>query len=167
MKHMALIAAAVLVAACNSETTGLGPPSDPASETFAPSLGVVISQMQRLPDGVYIEDILVGTGDSVTARTDTVWVTYTGWLVNGTEFDRGTNSRFEPGSVVQGFASGLHGLRVGGRRRIVIPSELGYGENSVRGSDGRILIPRQSTLVFQVELLRVFNRPEDDDDPTP
>lgn len=166
MKHMALLAAAVLFAACNNEITGLGPPSDPATETFAPSLNIDLSQMEQLPNGVYIEDILVGGGDSVTDRTDTLWVTYTGWLVNGNEFDRGTNTAFEPDFVVEGFRTGLHGLRVGGRRRIVIPSALGYGPNTIRRPDGRILVPRQSTLVFQVELLRVKNPVEDDDEVT-
>ena len=157
MKRMLTLVAALAVIGCNDEITGLGPPSDPATETYAPALNVDISAMSKLPSGVYIRDILTGTGDSVTSRSDTVWVTYTGFLVNGTEFDSGVNSRFNPAGVVTGFRDGLMGMRVGGRRTIVIPSELGYGGTSVKDADGKILIPRQSTLVFQVELLRVHN----------
>lgn len=159
MKRFLALSAVVAAMACNDEITGLGPPSDPAKETFAPALGVDISAMTKLASGVYVRDVIVGTGDSVTARSDTVWVTYTGYLVNGTEFDSGTNSRFNPAGVVPGFRDGLLGMRVGGRRTIVIPSDQGYGATSVKDAAGKILIPRQSTLVFQVELLRVHNVP--------
>lgn len=156
MKRIFLFVAAAVAAACNDEITGLGPPSDPAIETFAPSLGINIAQMTKLPSGVYIQDIIVGSGDSVTARSDTVRLTYTGSLKNGTQFDAGTNTYFNPAFVVPGFRDGLLGLRVGGRRRIVIPSSQGYGGTSVK-ENGVIVIPRQSTLVFSVELLRVHN----------
>jgi FKBP-type peptidyl-prolyl cis-trans isomerase len=89
-----------------------------------------------------------------------VWVTYTGFLKNGNTFDSGINTRFLTGFIVPGFRDGLHGLRVGGRRKIVIPSELGYGGTSIKDpSSGRIQIPRQSTLIFSVELLKVHNVP--------
>lgn len=159
MKRFLALAAVVAGLACNDDITGLGPPSDPAKETFAPALGIDLSAMTKLASGVYIRDVIVGTGDSVTARSDTVWVTYTGYLVNGEQFDTGTNSRFNPAGVVPGFREGLMGMRAGGRRTIVIPSELGYGATSVKDATGKILIPRQSTLVFQVELLRVHNVP--------
>jgi FKBP-type peptidyl-prolyl cis-trans isomerase FkpA len=160
MKRIALLTLAFgAVVACNNEITGLGPPSDPATETFAPALGVDISQMTRLPSGVYIQDIIVGTGDSVTARTDTVRVTYSGFIKTGDMFDSGTNAEFLPAFLVPGFREGLHGMRVGGRRRIVIPSALGYGSTSIKDPSGSIEIPRQSTLIFNIELLRVHNIP--------
>jgi FKBP-type peptidyl-prolyl cis-trans isomerase FkpA len=160
MKRIAsfTLALAALLA-CNNEITGLGPPSDPATETFAPALGVDIAQMTRLPSGVYIQDIIVGTGDSVTARTDTVRVTYSGFIKTGHMFDSGTNTEFQPAFLVPGFRDGLLGMRVGGRRRIVIPSELGYGSTSIKDASGKIEIPRQSTLIFNIELLRVHNIP--------
>ena len=158
MKRLALLIGALLsTAACNHEVTGLGPPSDPATETFAASLGVNIAQMTRLPNGVYIQDIIVGTGDSVTSRTDTVRVTYSGFIKTGYMFDSGTNVMFLPAVLVPGFREGMMGMRVGGRRRIVIPSALGYGPTSIKDPSGKIEIPRQSTLIFNVELLRVHN----------
>jgi len=159
MKRIVFLSALLALASCNSEITGLGPPSDPATETFAASLAIDIAQMVRLPSGVYTQDIIVGTGDSVTARSDTVWLTYTGFLKDGSTFDSGTNTRFQPAFLVPGFRDGLMGLRVGGRRKIVIPSSQGYGGASVKDVDGSIRIPRQSTLVFSVEMLRVNNVP--------
>ncbi len=159
MKRIILVlAAAVAAVACNDEITGLGPPSDPGTETFAASLGINIAQMTKLQSGVYIQDIILGAGDSITARSDTIRLTYTGFLKDGTEFDAGTNTLFNPAFVVPGFRDGLLGLRVGGRRRIVIPSSQGYGGTSVK-ENGVIRIPRQSTLIFNVELLRVHNVP--------
>ena len=163
-RFLTLVALAVL-SACNNEITGLGPPSDPATETFDPSLGITISEMTKLESGVYIEDLVLGSGDSVTARTDTVWVTYAGFLKDGTEFDSGVNTRLLPDGIVQGLALGMIGMKLGGRRMIVIPSSLGYGERS-RTEPGTVdpVIPRQSTLIFRIELLRLFTPPEEDDD---
>jgi FKBP-type peptidyl-prolyl cis-trans isomerase FkpA len=159
MKRLTILFAlvtSVAALACNDEITGLGPPSDPTKETFAATLNVDLAAFTKLASGVYIRDVLVGTGDSVTSRSDTVWVTYTGYLTNGNEFDSGVNTHFNPAGTVTGFREGLQGMRVGGRRTIVIPSELGYGSTSVK-EGGKIIIPRQSTLVFQVELLKVHN----------
>lgn len=160
-----ILALAFIGIACNDEITGLGPPSDPATETFDPSLGITISQMTKLESGVYIQDLVVGTGDSVHAQTDTVWLTYTGFLKDGEEFDSGTNTRFALDDVVPGLTVGVQGMRIGGRRLIVIPSALAYGERSVT-NPGTVnpIIPRQSTLIFRVELLRVFAPPEDDEE---
>ena len=142
--------------ACNDDITGLGPPSDPATETFAPSLNVNIAQMTKLPGGTYIQDITVGTGAEVVAKTDTVWVTYAGFLKDGKLFNTGTNVKFEPSSLVKGFGAGLAGMKVGGERLMVIPSEQGYGGTSQREpGTGKILIPRQSTLIFRVTLLKL------------
>jgi FKBP-type peptidyl-prolyl cis-trans isomerase len=156
MKRISL-ALALLVAAssCNNEVTGLEPPSNPALETFDPSLNVNIATMTKLPGGTYIKDLVVGTGDSVKATTDTVWVTYSGRLKTGKLFDSGTNTKFEPKDVVAGFRAGLIDMRVGGRRQFVVPSEQGFGERSKLGADLKISIPRQSTLIFDVTLLRV------------
>lgn len=165
MKRTVLLCSALVGAlACNDEVTGLGPPSDPATETFAPALGIDIAQMTRLPAGTYVQNVVLGTGDSVWARTDSVWVTYAGFLKDGTEFDSGINVKFQPAFLaVAGFRDGIAGMRVGGRRKIVVPSAQGYGGQSVKGPDGKIEIPRQSTLVFTVELLRVHNVEEEPD----
>ncbi|MFX1270705.1 MAG: FKBP-type peptidyl-prolyl cis-trans isomerase [Promethearchaeota archaeon] len=101
-----------------------------------------------------IEDIVVGTGASPT-KGKTVVVHYTGWLTNGKKFDssvdRGTPFEFKigVGEVIQGWDQGVLTMKIGGKRKLTIPPELAYGSRDV--GDG--LIPANSTLVFEVELL--------------
>lgn len=105
--------------------------------------------------GLIIEEILPGEGNE--ARTgDTVRVHYTGWLTDGSKFDSSVD-RDEPfdfplgrGYVIRGWDEGVAGMRVGGRRKLTIPPDLGYG---ARGAGG--VIPPNATLVFEVELLAV------------
>ena len=152
----ALVAAAAFAAvSCNSDVAGLEPASDPATETFAASLNVNIAAMTKHPSGLYYRDETVGTGDTVKVASDTVWVTYAGFLKDGKLFDSGTNVKFQPALLVEGFKQGVVGMRVGGRRKLVIPSALGYGGRSRRDANGKIEIPRQSTLIFDVTLLKV------------
>jgi FKBP-type peptidyl-prolyl cis-trans isomerase len=102
-----------------------------------------------------IEDLSVGNGDeAVPGRT--VIVHYTGWLTNGMKFDS-SKDRYEPfdfrlgaGQVIRGWDQGVAGMKVGGKRKLTIPPELGYGS---RGAGG--VIPPNATLVFEVELLAV------------
>ncbi len=102
-----------------------------------------------------IEELQVGTGDEAQAgqRVD---VHYTGWLTNGQKFDssldRGKPFSFQlgAGQVIQGWDRGVAGMKVGGKRKLTIPPELGYG---ARGAGG--VIPPNATLVFEVELLGV------------
>jgi len=160
MKRFVLLTVSLLaVAACQDAITGLGPPSDPATETFAASLNVNISQMSKTKDGVFYNDLVVGTGNAVTDTTTTVTVTYAGYLKDGKLFDSGTNIAFSPAGLIPGFRLGIMGMKEGGRRKLVIPSELGYGSHSIRNTDNTIKIPRQSTLVFDVELLKVTTTP--------
>jgi FKBP-type peptidyl-prolyl cis-trans isomerase len=101
-----------------------------------------------------IQDLVVGTGRE--AKTgDVVEVHYTGWLTDGKKFDssvgRGPFSfDLGAGQVIQGWDRGVAGMKVGGKRKLTVPPELGYGS---RGFPG--VIPPQSTLVFEVELLEV------------
>jgi FKBP-type peptidyl-prolyl cis-trans isomerase FkpA len=102
-----------------------------------------------------IEDLQAGSGaEAVTGKT--VDVHYTGWLTDGTKFDssldRGRPFSFPLGAgrVIQGWDRGVAGMKVGGRRKLTIPPELGYG---ARGAGA--LIPGGATLVFEVELLAV------------
>lgn len=159
MKRFALLIAMSLAAAsCNNDVAGLGPPSNPANETFDPSLGVDIAQMTKLPSGVYYADLIVGTStDSVGSKTTSIKVNYAGYLTDGKLFDTGTGVSFNLADIISGLRLGMQGMRVGGKRKIVIPSELGYGGRAIKNTDNTIKIPRQSTLIFDVELLSVTN----------
>ena len=111
--------------------------------------------MEPIKDGLIIEDIVVGTGEEAVSGKR-VTVDYAGTLENGTKFDssydRGTPFSFNlgAGEVIEGWDKGVAGMKVGGKRKLVIPSALGYGE---RGAGG--VIPPNATLIFEVELLAV------------
>ena len=103
-----------------------------------------------------IEDMEVGTGIEA-ANGDRVTVHYTGWLIDGTKFDSSID-RGQPfvfslgaGQVIQGWDRGVRGMQVGGVRKLTIPPELAYGDRPVGGG----LIPANSTLVFEVQLLEI------------
>jgi FKBP-type peptidyl-prolyl cis-trans isomerase len=108
----------------------------------------------RTTSGLQYWDIQVGSG-ATAAPGETVTVNYTGWLENGKKFDssigRGPFSfKLGGGQVIKGWDEGVAGMRVGGKRQLRIPPELGYGS---RGAGG--VIPPNATLIFDVELLSV------------
>jgi FKBP-type peptidyl-prolyl cis-trans isomerase len=107
------------------------------------------------PTQLLMKDEVVGTGAEAKVG-DTVTVNYVGMLTNGTVFDASTNHGstgftfpLGAGQVIKGWDEGVVGMKVGGKRELVIPASLGYGNQAV-GS-----IPANSTLVFQIELLNV------------
>jgi FKBP-type peptidyl-prolyl cis-trans isomerase len=103
--------------------------------------------------GLQYLDQVTGTGAAAQAG-QTAIVHYTGWLQNGTKFDssvdRGQPFSFPLGAgrVIKGWDEGVQGMKIGGKRRLTIPSNLGYG---ARGAGG--VIPPHATLIFEVELL--------------
>ena len=113
------------------------------------------TQEVTTPSGLKYVDQAVGTGD-VAVVGKNVSVHYTGWLENGKKFDssvdRGQPFSFPLGAgrVIKGWDEGVQGMKVGGKRKLTIPSDLGYGS---RGAGG--VIPPNATLIFDVELLGV------------
>ncbi len=102
-----------------------------------------------LASGVYIQDLVVGTGD-VIAAGDLATVDHTGWFRTGVAFSTGQFTyEFEasPRQVIPGFQEGMAGMQAGGTRRIIIPPDQAYGANPPSG------IPVGAILVFEVELL--------------
>jgi len=115
---------------------------------------LVIAKERMTPSGLRITDITVGDGPEAKAG-QTVVVNYRGTLENGKEFDssygRGPFSfPLGAGRVIKGWDEGVAGMQVGGKRKLVIPPDLAYGE---RGAGG--VIPPNATLVFEVELLEI------------
>lgn len=106
--------------------------------------------------GLKYEDLVVGKGPS-PRQGQTVVVHYTGWLTNGQKFDssRDRGKPFEfpigEGRVIKGWDQGVMSMKVGGRRKLTIPPELGYGARGTPGGP----IPPNATLIFDVELLRL------------
>ena len=113
------------------------------------------NQEVTMPSGLKYVDQVVGTGEIAVAGK-TANVHYTGWLENGKKFDssvdRGQPFSFPLGAgrVIKGWDEGVQWMKVGGKRKLTIPSELGYG---ARGAGG--MIPPNATLIFDVELLGV------------
>ena len=118
---------------------------------------VVNSVQTTMPAGLKIEDLVVGTGAEAKSG-DLVTVNYVGTLENGTKFDasadHGTDGFTFPlgqGQVIKGWDLGVVGMKVGGKRKLTIPPELGYGAAGAGGGK----IPPNATLIFEVELLAV------------
>lgn len=169
--HVVWIAIAALVGCGGGQETALEEPGEaeavaetgsttapaptPVATEYAAELEVSLDDMRRTASGLYVRDGREGEGEEATAG-DTVVVHYTGWLPNGMQFDS-SRDRGEPfafvlgeGRVIPGWEEGVTGMRVGGRRRLVIPPDLGYGP--IGAGD---VIPPDATLVFDVELLEV------------
>jgi FKBP-type peptidyl-prolyl cis-trans isomerase len=115
--------------------------------------------VRQLPGGIQIETLKPGSGDKPKV-TDTVQVHYTGMLIDGTKFDssvdRGQPAEFPLDGVIPGWTEGLQQMQVGEKARLVIPSDKAYGDE---GRPPRI--PPGSTLVFEVELIKIFTPPAD------
>jgi FKBP-type peptidyl-prolyl cis-trans isomerase len=154
------VVGAMLAVSLTACIVGDSPPSDePVTDLtqvrFDGKLNVDVAKSTPSIGGLLTRDLVEGTGASAQPGS---WVTvhYTGWLANGKEFDS-SHPRGEPfqfilgvGQVIPGWDLGVVGMKVGGKRQLLIPSPLAYGEEGA-GAD----IPPNSPLVFEVELLGV------------
>ena len=125
--------------------------------TFAVMLIAVScsKEKQTMSNGLVIEDIKIGD-DQEVEKFNIVTVNYTGLLEDGTKFDSSLNPGRTPfrftvgaGQVIKGWDEGLMGMKVGGKRKLTIPPELGYGSRD----NGPI--PANSTLIFEIDLLGI------------
>lgn len=171
VKSLAIVLAAALLASCSSREEPAKPAraaNDPAAST-ANAVAPATESNAATPAPTGTEtmplqktDLTPGTGAEIT-KGQTALVHYTGWLFDaaapenkGAKFDSSVD-RNEPfefpvggGFVIKGWDEGVAGMKVGGKRRLVIPPELGYGS---RGAGG--VIPPGATLVFDVELVEI------------
>lgn len=121
------------------------------STSFAPELQVDLPASTKAASGLYYRDIDPGSGPAIVPGQQ-VSVVYTGWLVNGQQFDSnagGSPFSFRLGAreVIDGWDQGVAGMRVGGKRQLIIPAALGYGPS------GSGPIPPNAILVFNVEVI--------------
>ena len=145
-----VMAVGLVACSCSSDRD-----SAPGKGGFSASLGVDTAAMTKTPSGLRYQDITPGQGKEAT-QGRAVSVHYTGWLPNGEKFDS-SRDRNEPfgfklgaGEVIAGWDEGVAGMKVGGRRKLVIPPDLAYGAAGAAPD-----IPPGATLVFDVELLDV------------
>ena len=190
MKRVLLVGflvSAVAVAACgypDPYTTGKGPvanesPAPSASAAVSPSPGAddfnTCNTMKAVtyPDGLKVGDLTVGTG-GVAKSGENAEVQYTGWLEsNGSVFDSSrqpgrTSFTFQIGvaQVIPGWDEGSLGMKIGGKRCLIIPGALAYGsQGQTDPQTGAVTIPPNATLVFEVELLSLAPGPSPS--PTP
>ena len=130
------------------------PTTQQSAQPAAPQ--TTAAKMVTTPSGLKYQDLVVGSG-AMAEEGSKVEVNYTGWLTDGTKFDSSLDPGRTPlpftigaGMVIRGWDEGVKGMRIGGKRKLTIPPDLAYGE---RGYPP--LIPANSTLVFEVELMGV------------
>lgn len=119
--------------------------------------GLLNNRVNDMNDELQVIDLQVGEGKAAV-KGALITTQYTGWLEDGSEFDS-SYSRGKPfqcvigtGRVIKGWDQGLMGMQVGGKRKLLVPAHLGYGERTM----GKI--PPNSNLLFEIELLEVLTR---------
>lgn len=144
---LAVLALTVGVAACRDVTA---PDQDPTTATYAATLGIRFSDYKKDTSGIYYLDVVVGSGLTVVPKS-TVNYFYTGYLADGRRFDTNVGGSalttvVGSGGVIRGVDRGFLGMNQGGRRRLIIPPALGYGNKSLSTA-----IPAGSVLIFEID----------------
>lgn len=161
-----LILAVALVITCNETSKQQeqeSPASEPTSQDSSEQPAQSESDWVTTNSGLKYLDHVIGTGEEAV-KGMTVEMHYTGWLwengQRGKKFDS-SHDRNQPfqfqlgaGKVIQGWDEGILGMKAGGKRELIIPTELGYGSRAVGGG----LIPANSTLNFEVEFLGIASK---------
>lgn len=147
-----LLLVAFVSAGC-ATTPWQGTPLDPATRSFAPELEVDLAEYRQTESGLYLQDLSEGAGP-VARRNSFVSIHYAVWLTDGTLVDTSVggspfNVRLGDREVIKGWNEGIPGMKVGGRRRLVVRPGLAYG------SRGSARVPPDATLVFEVQLVDV------------
>jgi FKBP-type peptidyl-prolyl cis-trans isomerase len=148
---IALFALLGLVAAACAADEEPGIPARTPTATPHGPIPTVSGQPTTTSSGLQIIDLTVGTGAEATA-TSTITVNYTGYLDDGTVFDTsvgGTPYTQPLSNLITGWKEGIPGMKEGGKRRLIIPPELGYG------AQGQGSVPPNATLTFDIELVSV------------
>ena len=162
-----------------SPAASLGPSPSPGADDFNAGGGVTSCLRTATPpcitypDGLRVVDLTVGTGQ-VAVKGMNAEVQYTGWLTDGTIFDSSRNPgrttfTFQIGQsqVIGGWDEGIPGIKVGGKRKLIIPSALAYGASGQTDPNtGATIIPPNATLVFDVELISLKPGPSPSPSPT-
>jgi len=132
------------------------------------SPGGAAAPSEQTGEIVQAQDVKVGTG-AEASPTSVVSVLYVGKLADGTIFDSSEAHENEPltfqlgtPGIIAGFQIGINGMKEGGERVMAVPASFGYGAEDVKDADGKVIIPANSTLVFEVKLLKVEPAPTAD-----
>lgn len=148
------------------------PSPSPGADDFNSGAGLPVV---TYPDGLKYIDLQVGTG-AVAVSGKQVTMQYTGWLSSGPPpFDTSRQPGRPPfvltlgaGQVISGWDEGIQGMKVGGKRKLILPAALGYGANGQTDQQtGAVVIPPNATLVFEVELMKVEKAPSPSPSPKP
>lgn len=144
-----LLVGAVVLTGCGADTVTAPKEIPLEQQTWAAALNVTLAAFTKLPSGVYILDSTVGTGATVSG-SPSVSVYYAGFLASGSKFDErvrpSTPISFPLNGVIDGWRVGMQGMKVGGKRRLLIPASLAYG------ASGTGPIPGNANLLFDIEL---------------
>jgi FKBP-type peptidyl-prolyl cis-trans isomerase len=150
----------LLAAGCDAAPKSAPPSAVPLATgaieaaSFASALNVDLAKSTKTASGLYYRDLTSGSGAAVAAGNQ-VSVHYAGWLTNGTLFDQSQAGRepftFVPGTggVIAGWEEGILGMKVGGKRQLIVPASLGYG------AAGSGPVPPNAIMVFTVEVVSI------------